>query len=1052
LRDVCFDVVSCLAGGLVRRVVRRPNTAGKPVRYTSLARSPLGIIDHFRRRVIFAAEISPWKVIRRDSIDDFDPVLAGHGSHTKGGTAMSLCMRTICLVVAVSSAAAAVASDAYYDVPLRELKLVDGSLPVTTKPPGWRQYELMRAMQPYATIDGQGEAYLAGQGVPNDLWFSPAGSPWRDAARILIRAPQGKDVTGRLVVPNGDRTGMVALCFTVPSAAAKARAKTPFCQAKIAHYENLLNRDIPGGAWFRHQVRLGRAELHQQSDQQPPPRNRWDSGRSNELTRTYDLLTGGRAMSENLQLDRELPRARPNEEPVKIDSLTGITTNEINWKPLLKGAHPKLDVLACYVPADQHVVFFPSFAAAMAIADETKQHDTPVLRLAQPRSENARVVERYQTQLGLSMSSIARLLGPKFVRSAALTGSDPFFITGTDVAVLFESPQPTALETLLVGRVALAATGTKEAKPVSGQVAGVKYRGFRSPDRAMSSYIARLDGVVVVTNSLYQLRRLAETHGGRSKSIAVLPEYLFFRTRYPLGAAEETALIFLSDATIRRWCGPRWRIADSRRTRARAVLAELQASQLDALVKKTVKAGPIHTDLPLLDEGELMLTPSGVRSATLGVLDFMTPIGESSLDEVTQAEADAYRAWREGYQRNWSWGFDPIALRISLAKQKLAADMTVMPLILGTQYREFTEISLGGKFDPTAGDPHDALAQFILALNHDSFMFKRGENIVLMTGQAVSLGWIGRWATVYADDDPFWKDLEKVQPDKIHEFMEKNVGRIPVAVRIDTANPLKLAAFLSGARAFIEQTAPGLTQWESRKYKDQAYVRITPVKGSETVPRDMENLAIYYTPLGGALTVTLSEKMLERSIDRWLIHAKVPAEAKPAPVAKSWLGSNVALRVDRKILEVANALSRDQYQRTMQSHCWANLAILNEWKRLYPDRDPVKVHAQVWGVELVCPGGGKYVWNDKYRTMASTVYGHPGEPKVGPPAPPMLSSFAAGSFGLTFENQGLRARAELSRGASVKTVGGAEENRAPTGRVSRSGSGLSIPPEERVRL
>jgi hypothetical protein len=525
----------------------------------------------------------------------------------------------------------------------------------------------------------------------------------------------------------------------------------------------------------------------------------------------------------------------------------------------------------------------------------------------------------------------------------------------------------------------------------------------------------------VVTNSLYQLRRLIETHKGQSKSIAVLPEYLFFRTRYPLGVAEETALVFLSDATIRRWCGPRWRIADSRRTRARAVLAELQASQLDSLVKKTAKAGPIHTDLPLLDEGELMLMPSGVRSSTLGALDFMTPIGEIALDEVTQAEADAYRAWRTGYQRNWSWGFDPIALRISLGKQKLAADMTVMPLIMNTEYREFTEISLGGKFDPTAGDPHDALAQFILAINHDSPMFKHGENFTSMMGQAVSLGWIGRWATVYAEDDLFWKDLEKVQPDKINAFLEKNVGRIPVAVRIDATSPLKLAAFLAGGRAFIEQTSPGLTRWDSLKYKDQAYVRITPVKGGGTVPRDLENLAIYYTVLRGALTVTPSEKMLERSIDRGLAQEKAAAGGKPAsPTAKTWLGSNVALAADRKLLEVVNVLERDQYQRTMQMLCWANLPILNEWKRLYPDRDPVKVHAQIWNVELVCPGGGKYVWNDKYQTMASTVYGHPGEPKAGPPASPILSRFAAGSFGLTFEKQGLRARAELLRGDEEK--------------------------------
>ena len=68
----------------------------------------------------------------------------------------------------------------------------------------------------------------------------------------------------------------------------------------------------------------------------------------------------------------------------------------------------------------------------------------------------------------------------------------------------------------------------------------------------------------------------------------------------------------------------------------------------------------------------------------------------------------------------------------------------------------------------------------------------------------------------------------------------------------------------------------------------------------------------------------------------------------------------------------------------MQMRAWSNLPILNEWKRLYPDRDPVELHERVWKIRLICPGGGQYVWNDKYQTMESTVYGHPGEPKTGP--------------------------------------------------------------------
>ena len=125
----------------------------------------------------------------------------------------------------------------------------------------------------------------------------------------------------------------------------------------------------------------------------------------------------------------------------------------------------------------------------------------------------------------------------------------------------------------------------------------------------------------------------------------------------------------------------------------------------------------------------------------------------------------------------------------------------------------------------------------------------------------------------------------------------------------------------------------------------------------------------------------------------------------------------MGLQVDRKALELVSHLSRDEYELAMQARAWGNLPILNQWKRMYPDQDPVELHERVWQIRLICPGGGRYVWNEKFQTMESTVYGHPGEPKSGPAAPPALTEFANGSFGLTFENQGLRARVSLERAA-----------------------------------
>jgi hypothetical protein len=235
-----------------------------------------------------------------------------------------------------------------------------------------------------------------------------------------------------------------------------------------------------------------------------------------------------------------------------------------------------------------------------------------------------------------------------------------------------------------------------------------------------------------------------------------------------------------------------------------------------------------------------------------------------------------------------------------------------------------------------------------------------------------------------------------------------------VAAPPATNNGLKLAVFLTSARAFIDQTAPGLTAWQTLKYKDQPYVKVTPTEKAkgQGMP-DVRNLALYYAPTGDALIVTLSENVLKRAIDRRDERVKAKAEGKEVAIGKPWLGANEALRVDGKALDLLNRLSHDEYERTMQFRAWGNLPILTTWKRMYPDQDPVALHERLWHTELVDPAGGKYVWNAKWQTMESTVYGHPGEPKTGPSAPPILSTFGAGEFGLTFEDQGLRARVGL---------------------------------------
>lgn len=913
-------------------------------------------------------------------------------------------------------ATSALAEDAYYDLAIRDLALAEHKSPggESKAAGGSRNWRQSQARIPYASLDGQGEAFLA---MSEGTGFWAALEGWKNDGRIAIRAPQDKPLAGRLYLPNEDGSALVRFDFKVDAdrLPAKPDAKRAFYAAKQEFYSRLMVRDIPGVAWFRRQSKLAAAEAGAKIEDDI--RQQAQFVREDNLERTFALFSGSRAVGENLQLDRALRIGAGQAKDVDIDSLEGISVKEIDWQPLVKDLKPKLDSLAAAIPADQHAVFFPSFAALVTVADEISRQGTPLARYMETRSEDDLVKQRYERQLGLPLSLLARLLGGQVIDSVALTGSDPYYFAGTDVALVFEAKQPAVLKGLLLARIAAAVQGQAEVKPVKGDVEGIAYAGFASPDRKVSSYVAELGKSVVVTNSTAQLVRLAKVRQGKSASIASLPEYTFFRARYPRGEADESALVFLSDATIRRWCGPRWRIADSRRVRAASELAELQAEQLDRLA--VGKAAALYVDKPLDELGELRLSGGNVHSATMGSLEFMTPIAELKIDKVTTAEAEAYRTWRNQYQSNWRWAFDPIALRLVVKDRQIAADLSVMPLIFGTDYRSWVDMARGAEIKPGAGDPHDALVHFVTAVNAKSERLRLNESFVSGMVKVSIFDWLGESVAWYVDDDPFWQDLAAAKtPDEASKFMEQNFARLPIALYCDVASAAKLTLFMAGVRGVIEQVAPDMTAWETLKHNDQPYVRISPSERARGQIPQAAELRIYYAFWSDGLIVTLNESLLKRALDRQAVRKQAEAQGKEPPSPKKpWLGSSMAMQFDGKAVAQLGPLANADYLQTLQLRSWDNLPILNEWRRRYPDRDPVELHEQFWHARLVCPAGGKYVWNEEWQTMESTAFGHPGEPKAPEALAAPWQAIRGGNLGVTFEEEGLRAKAVLDREA-----------------------------------
>ncbi|MCK6446534.1 MAG: hypothetical protein L6Q99_09100 [Planctomycetes bacterium] len=868
-------------------------------------------------------------------------------------------------------------------------------------PPGsldWRRSWVQDVRAPYVVLDVPGEAYLDYVDAAN------AGTrEWvTDVPALALRLTSDAPVTGRLWMPTRDWQGLTMHRFRVAQPDASPDPRARYFEAMEEHYARLDRRDLPGEAWFRHRAAWARRQRGaggvESLDGVPT--------RAQALDATLELFSGAKAVAENLDLDREL-RAFENEPlDVPIDSLEGVTTRAMDWKALVVGLEPELDPLAKSIPSDQHAVFFPSFAALTEVVDELDRSGTPLLEFFAADVQDARTKDRYQEQLCLPLSAVARLLGPTVVTSVALTGGDPFVRAGTDVTVLFECKQPAVLEGYLAARQAEAEK--RGAWKNEGDLGGSRYKGVHTADRRVSSFVARFGDVLAVSNSVDSLRRVADALAGRTPSLASTDEYVWFRNRYERGEPGESAFLVLSDATIRRWAGPRARIGDSRRVRAAAAMAEIQCRHLGDLAAGRVGDGASAADSEFAVSADFLWSKDGVRSPTWGTMTFLTPLAELSLDKVSASEKRAYETFRETFQRRWSTVFDPIAIRLSFDAGKLAADVTIMPLTATTDYREFRQFAGDAKLAPHAGDPHpEALLHFATAFDAKSEFGNFLSGAVGGELGADPLAWLGDGIALYADRDPFWEELSK--QGELERALSETFYRLPVALHCEVKDPLKLAAFMTGLRTIANQAAPDLTTWQTREFEGHTYVRVSvdeDVDWGEAVAE----AAVYYATLPKALIVSLREDVLQRALKRYDAR-KAGAEE----FVTGWLGKSTGLRVERGALDVLGTFGGESLEHEVARAAWSPIPILDEWKRLFPEQDALALHERFFGVRLVSPSGGTFRWDETAQTFASTDYGSPGAPTKGPGLPRAIEGFVRGEFGLEFEGEGLRARAELTR-------------------------------------
>ena len=498
---------------------------------------------------------------------------------------------------------------------------------------------------------------------------------------------------------------------------------------------------VPGTAWFRHQVTKDNIRLAQIRKEPKPSTHTHNSRaiirptRNTELENSMDLFSGGRAISENLQLNRELRLSSDEQNrTIPLSSVAGITIDEIPWKEWMKGEKPLLDPISSILPHDQHALIFPSYSSMLEVMDQANERGTPFLRVSEDRAESARSKEKYSEQLCLPSDELSRILGPKLISSVAITGSDPFIRTGTCFGH-FRSKQKQSLLSALALRRMEAHKKNDDSGMVSGKIPQSKtsnYQGLTTKDRSIRSFVSSFDNFVVVTNSIDQLTQIAKVFEQKNKSLGSLEEYHFFRQRYPITPeSSEDAFLIVTDSTIRRWCGPEWRIGASRRTRAAAAIAELQA--------RKESGAPLNTkEFPEL--GKVSFINGLVQSTKFGNLAFLKSVNELNIKKITPAEKKAYEFFRDRYQSHWSKYFDPICAQLSIDNGKIKGDLSILPLIGGTDYRQMIQMVGEVKLDSESHPHPETVLHWVSAIDMNSPVFSRQATLLRL--------WLLHWGQV----------------------------------------------------------------------------------------------------------------------------------------------------------------------------------------------------------------------------------------------------------------------------------------------------------------
>jgi hypothetical protein len=645
-----------------------------------------------------------------------------------------------------------------------------------------------------------------------------------------------------------------------------------------------------GDAWHG----FARNRLLRRSGSDAPDRTAPVARDPEQLARLMELTTGIDALQEALQSDRGLlsgiQQARPT---IEIGTLHGPALATHPWAAMQQalGRAAPAEALAAAVPAEFYYLRFASLAALFRVLDQADAWATPIVTLMDGRSEYRALAERYQTQLGLERSELARTFGDKVVADLAVAGSDPYLGEGTDVTLLFRVKSKPLFDATLAS--ALRTHGRAHGGIATREIAyhGTAIGVARAADGAVHQYRAQLGALEIVSNSEAAIKRVLDAHAGRHPSLASEPDFQYALARGAGTPAD--VLAFLGDRFVAEAVGPNQKILEARRQIA---LAELSTPAYAGLLygwlhgqapksaDEIVAAGWLGKDeLSHRDGAAIAWRPGDAPSSSWGSPDALTPLIDlPAVVTVTAAERDAYDRFVATYQAYWKSYIDPIAIRVAITRDALTIDTRVLPLIDASDYRKLWMLVGGAQ---VVAPPIDTGARAVFGLGDLAISEATGGLRYMMQGLP-DLKWLGDWVAIGVEDrTPIAAAIavhgevpQGPDPGSYRDRRDRSaLSHLPLYAMVGIRDRAAAALFLVGIRKLAEEAVPGVLAWgEVSRTHDVAIVRVAAKDGS------FQGFTLYYAFAGDAFVVSLDEHTIRGQIEALLAgHGPGGAPATP---------------------------------------------------------------------------------------------------------------------------------------------------------------------------